>query len=1550
MIPINWKAFAKRFDGSEQAQFEKLALLQFCHSFGMPQGVFRYVNHPNIETEPVTIGKDVVAFQAKYYSDKISLHKQELIDAITDAKVRYPQLNKLLFYVNLDHTCNQRGANLKPAYLTEIENTANGLGISLIWMTRGKLEVLLSHPDSEFIAQYFFAENAGLPELIRAIDECTSDQLNVIRDKFDEVEGVVAPVVSRGDAVRWIGETKPGVVSILSGVGGVGKSAVVKLFWRRIATTNRLAYYHFDVHSILRFLSVEALSSGWGVGLDQLLAIYDGLDQRWVVVDSLEHIEGSDRLGDLMSIIKKFQAAGWRIVLTTRGLYESSLIDSLATAGINRTRILQVAQLSSDQVDGILSAYGIQSHHWRSIEAALQLPFNLSLYLRHGFGKSSMASLEAWRTAVWTHAVEGGSSRLSCGETFCALIRQKLTPGFRRFDLSALRSDDLDALCQRGVLVRHGIGRLSVGHDIYEEWALVRIMDECYEDSGDDFPACLDGTLPTRRAYRLWIYDSLGNGRVDDAFVRRKLDSASGIWREETVLALLQWMHFGDFLTRNQDWLLANGAASLMSLLSVVQIVGKVRRTKLGDLGLDINQASPLSYLYTEPAGRGWNDLIFFLSRHIDAIESRSYGNIIEAIDFFCQTSREGIAAQAANRCALHLAKFCDRDGGGVPYRLYKRVASVISTTVKANRPEVEGYLKGSLAHPDWQDLDFFGEYAKRIVGDSPMHAVLIETFPRECEMIFSGVIAKRPKEPHWYDLVSVSREEKFGFREDVDSIVHVNSAYATPAFYLLKFGGQESLDFLMRMVNEFFDKYCAGRKKVQFLLPDGKRASLYEGVDLWTAHRVMVGPLLPHVIVCVLMAIEKYALTLNANESLADSEGWCLDLLSKANSVAIPGLLAGVVLKNRWKFMRLALTLFSCREALAFDLQRSSMEATKFDLDFYGRNDPCVSLYRYDRDEVKKEEFRKESLEFLLTAYQMVRKGVEGEAERVNKIWQMLDGFYAKYKKMPPEELCFRSRVDIREVEHWEKRDDGKGNIGFVPIPREVEDVKKLQADSAKRWRPFDLGLRLRLWAASILRPELTTDNNASAIVDYNANPDRVVEDLKELRSQNQGDAEDFLTSSVVVEVCAALLKTRHRQLDESQLEDYEGVVLSALSETYWSNKLSLMLSSRDSLLSALLAVMSETRNADARGEIRMALLLFLLADYPTEGMGPKSAFAVVQASCLSASARLQLARDYVCLKKAYRDFTAKKTDPYHPPTVRDFLAGSEDLILNIVNSPTESWKDIESLLDGETLCGVFALLSGEQLNAEGECFLIEHLSRVLSYLYAPKSDGEVRFNDVHSVRTLVLRCLAPWMLKASESVRERIADILVTTTHMFETPDILDELAICAASLHTKETFAYYWGRFAMSVCAIVTDAKMHRQRDELFPSFTLTAYYWRTDLHPEPSELVTESLMAVYRRVFETLKANSFAVMCFSRFFAAKGAAYCLRGLAWIFEALSSLNFREQSVRDGIDELLLKVQEMHRADVIADKVLYHQMLAVLDRQVAAGSVCAFQIRETL
>ena len=145
-------------------------------------------------------------------------------------------------------------------------------------------------------------------------------------------------------------------------------------------------------------------------------------------------------------------------------------------------------------------------------------------------------------------------------------------------------------------------------------------------------------------------------------------------------------------------------------------------------------------------------------------------------------------------------------------------------------------------------------------------------------------------------------------------------------------------------------------------------------------------------------------------------------------------------------------------------------------------------------------------------------------------------------------------------------------------------------------------------------------------------------------------------------------------------------------------------------------------------------------------------------------------------------------------------------------------------------------------------------------------------------------------------------------------------------------------------MPVCTSVSDAEK-----ELIPAYTLTAYYWRTDLHPEPSKLVTNSLLAVYKRVFDMLKPDSYVVSCFSRFFATKGSTYCVQGLLWIAEMLPNLDCRDRSVRDGLDELLLKVQELHRVDIIADKKLYDKMLAVLDCQVASGSVCSFQIRET-
>ena len=80
MIPetsVNWKAFEYKYSDNPQKAFENLTYYLFCHEFNQNSGIFRYFNQPHIETNPIQVGEKFIGFQAKYYSDSVTMSGKE---------------------------------------------------------------------------------------------------------------------------------------------------------------------------------------------------------------------------------------------------------------------------------------------------------------------------------------------------------------------------------------------------------------------------------------------------------------------------------------------------------------------------------------------------------------------------------------------------------------------------------------------------------------------------------------------------------------------------------------------------------------------------------------------------------------------------------------------------------------------------------------------------------------------------------------------------------------------------------------------------------------------------------------------------------------------------------------------------------------------------------------------------------------------------------------------------------------------------------------------------------------------------------------------------------------------------------------------------------------------------------------------------------------------------------------------------------------------------------------------------------------------------------
>lgn len=139
--------------------------------------LFLLINHPfihnlprtrlYIETNPIQVGDKLIGFQAKYYSDSVSMSgkENELSDAVKGAARAYPGITTLYFYISQEFSPSSKKDIVKPAYQTNIENTAQLLGITIEWRGLSNIEAQLMQDKRLTICRnVFFQADSAVQE------------------------------------------------------------------------------------------------------------------------------------------------------------------------------------------------------------------------------------------------------------------------------------------------------------------------------------------------------------------------------------------------------------------------------------------------------------------------------------------------------------------------------------------------------------------------------------------------------------------------------------------------------------------------------------------------------------------------------------------------------------------------------------------------------------------------------------------------------------------------------------------------------------------------------------------------------------------------------------------------------------------------------------------------------------------------------------------------------------------------------------------------------------------------------------------------------------------------------------------------------------------------------------------------------------------------------------------------------------------------------------------------------------------------------------------
>lgn len=163
VIKPDWSIFKFNFPENPQQNFEWLCYELFCREFKCESGISRKYNQPSLEAEPIVVGKEIIGFQAKFYTVALKERKKELKETVRKAQERYASLTKIIFYINSDWTCSnnstEKSEDNKNEAEREIEKYASTIGIQIDWRTDSFFESPFVTTDNIDISKYFFSKS-----------------------------------------------------------------------------------------------------------------------------------------------------------------------------------------------------------------------------------------------------------------------------------------------------------------------------------------------------------------------------------------------------------------------------------------------------------------------------------------------------------------------------------------------------------------------------------------------------------------------------------------------------------------------------------------------------------------------------------------------------------------------------------------------------------------------------------------------------------------------------------------------------------------------------------------------------------------------------------------------------------------------------------------------------------------------------------------------------------------------------------------------------------------------------------------------------------------------------------------------------------------------------------------------------------------------------------------------------------------------------------------------------------------------------------------------
>jgi hypothetical protein len=1150
MQEINWNSFAAKFNGKEQSSFEWLCYLLFCTEFNKQQGIFRYKNQAGIETEPIEHDGKVIGFQAKYFNTDIGSNKDEIKDAIEKAKRRNTKLNKILFYLNREFSESNKIGQKDPKYKAEIEKYASKLGIEIEWRCKSFFESPFVCDQNGNIAKHFFSLEKSIIDFIGELIKHTESVLGPIHSnmQFKDTEIKI-------DRSNTLEELRAKFIKcslvILSGEAGVGKTAIIKDYYDMARGTIPFFVFkavEFNINNINR------LFTDYGpFTFRDFIVEHQNHDEKIIVIDSAEKLSDIQEREVFSEFLSALLVANWKVLITTRYGYIDALEFQLSEIHRVAFQSINIERLKPENLQGLAEKYNFKLPGNKRLLELLTTPFYLNEYLRTSNKIDETVSYHDFKDALWKKQIvkseyQKNNAHIKREECFLKIAFNRALKGHLVVDTSecdeeSLRSLDFDEIIKRDPV----ISGYFITHDIYEEWALDRIIERTFRTTKDHqaFLQDIGTSLPIRRALRSWLSEKLHDS-IDEVkgLIQSMVNDAdlAGYWKDEICISVLLSDYAVVFFQTFKDKLLEDNAKLLMRLVFLTRIACKeIDEDFLALLGVKASDPDKLTITFTRPKGNGWNSIIQFIFDNKENIELNHANIILPLLDDWTNKKKNGETTKKASLIALYYYAHYDEivEISKSQYRTYssrdeekERLVKVILSGASEISDELKAILDKVISKKSTKFRDNYHDIVVAILGHITDGSEVNKVLPGYVIQLAELFWHQAPKTHYDYSL---GIEPHFGISGHHDFHYFPSSAFQTPIFQLLQVAPVETIDFILSFTDravEYYKNSELGREvsTAKLVFDNNQSSNQYISDRLWNMYRGT------HVSTDLLqsmhMALEKWLL-MNAKVAKKEIiESWCLHLLRKTKSASITSIVTSICLAYPSKLFNVASILFKTKEFFLYDSGRMIRDQHAKGTYSIGYGwDYQTDIYRDERIKTCADPHRGLSLEHLAFKYQLEQ--FEGESadevrQRQEVIWKILDKYY---EALPEQSIetgadktwrLYLARMDTRRMK-TEVKESGDGVV--VTFNPEIDsDLRKFSEDSTGVAKAATKHTSLKLWA----NYRLNRNPEYQQYKTFEDSPGSVIEETKEILENLEKGKDPFpeFNRTIPAYTCSVLIR----------------------------------------------------------------------------------------------------------------------------------------------------------------------------------------------------------------------------------------------------------------------------------------------------------------------------------------------------------------------------------------------------------------------------------------